>query len=95
MNRPTHSPVECGTRAFSQVILFSALTLLAGCGEKPPPPTRANVSTPAPPPPGKNTMQTIVGGLTGSTAVEIGKESKSRIEAAAKREKDSLAEVMQ
>lgn len=70
-------------------------TLLAGCSRDTEPQT--GLATPAEPPPpsaGNSTLHTVVGGLTGETAVKRGKEARSKIQAIASNEQSALEEAM-
>jgi hypothetical protein len=80
--------------AHRQVALISLLFLLAGCGEKP---TTDRKTSPSATnlPPEKSTAQTLIGGFTGQTAIEKGKETRAKLDAIGKKAKADMDEVMQ
>ena len=75
-------------------ILIGGLLVLAGCSDHPSKPSTPDKSSGVSPKPEKSTFQTVIGGLTGQTAIEKGKETRAKIEEISKKENADLDEVM-
>ncbi len=76
------------------LLLFATIFLVTGCGGTPQPATPATPATNPSPARQKSTMETVIGGFTGQTAVEKGKETRTKLEAIGKQKQSSLEEVM-
>ncbi len=76
-------------------VVAICLLVSAGCSDAPEPQSQRTESSPVGQPPAeRSTLQTVVGGLTGQTAVERGKEARTKIQAAASNKNSSLNEVL-
>jgi hypothetical protein len=85
---------------YAPVSLLASILLVAGCGDTPPANTTPPPATPTTPATNsqpkrqKSTMETVIGGFTGQTAVEKGKETRAKLEAIGKQKQSTMEEVM-
>ncbi len=70
------------------IILLIALSFIIGCGQSKKSPQKPK------PQKSKSTLNTVVDGVTGRTAVNAGKKAKDQIESISKKRNDELNEVM-
>lgn len=86
---------------YSMPLLFVGILIATGCGDTPTSTLSPPAATPVPSagnnpaPLKKSAIETVIGGFTGQTAVEKGKETRAKLEAIGKKEQAAMEEVMQ
>ncbi len=77
---------------YSSITFLCVLLLTSGCGSETATPSPNPTNTPTPQ--AKSTLQTMVGGFTGQTAVEKGKETKAQLKIIETKRNADMNEVM-
>ena len=77
------------------IVIFGVILLLSGCGDTASSDSKPD-STHFPPQvkPERSTSEMVIGGFTGQKAIEIGKETRAKLEAIGKKEKAAMDEIL-